>query len=386
MTGRTTDPAPDLVDALCARVADVPGEVHQIVEQHVGAVAPLAHGPARERLIAAAVARLAGLDALEVLLGDPTVDEILVNRGGEVWIERHGRLERAGSIPERTVPVILERVLAPLGRRLDRSDPIVDARLPDGSRVCAVVPPVAVDGPTVSIRRIARSSYPIEAFADAPVATVVHELIERRCNLVVSGATSSGKTSLLSSLLDLVSPNERVVVIEDTTELSISHDHVVRLEARAANADGVRAVALDELVSTALRLRPDRLVVGEVRGHEVLAMVQAMNTGHDGSLSTCHANSVVDALGRLEMLVLQAAPSWPLDAVRTQLRRSIDAIIHVARGPHGARRIVAVGELRDPSEPGGPDERDGRAGSMIRSLVEQGRLVAATRRSRVSTS
>lgn len=381
-------PDPDVIDALCARVADVPGDVREIVERHVGAVAPLVHGPARTRLVAAAVARLAGLDALDLLLADPSVDEVLVNRGGEIWIERHGRLERAGTIPEATVPVVLERVLAPLGRRLDRTDPIVDARLPDGSRVCAVVAPVAVDGTTVSIRRMARTARPLDEFAEPEVVALVHELVDRRCNLVVSGATSSGKTSLLASLLGLVPPEERIVVLEDTTELATPDGHVVRLEARAANADGVRAVALHELVRTALRLRPDRLVVGEVRGDEVLAMVQAMNTGHDGSLSTCHANSVIDTLGRLETLVLQAAPAWPLDAVRRQLRRSIDAVVHVARGPGGVRRIVAVGELCDDA----PDEMHGRATGTgdpdhraiveVRPLVADGRVVASPRRGR----
>lgn len=365
------DPDPVVVEALCARVADVPGEVHEIVEQHVGAVAPLVHGIARDRLVAAAVARLAGLDALDLLLADPSVDEVLVNRGGEVWTERHGRLERSGTIPERTVPVVLERVLAPLGRRLDRTDPVVDARLPDGSRVCAVVPPVAVDGTTVSIRRLARTIRPLTDFAGPEVVSLLRDLVERRCNLIVSGPTSSGKTSLLASILGLLSPAERILVLEDTTELATPDGHVVRLEARAATADGVRAVPLHELVRTALRLRPDRLVIGEVRGDEVVAMVQAMNTGHDGSLSTCHANSVVDALGRLETLVLQAAPTWPLDAVRRQLRRSIDVVVHVARGPGGSRRILAIGEMDDSEEALGSTSTPN-----IRSLVEHGRVVA----------
>lgn len=388
-TGGRPAPDPSVVDALCALVADVPGDVHEIVDRHVGAVAPLVHGADRERLVAAAVARLAGLDALDALLADPTVDEILVNRGGEVWTERHGRLTRSGSIPERTVPVVLERVLAPLGRRLDRTDPIVDARLPDGSRVCAVIPPIAVDGTAISIRRLARTAHPLASFARPDVAALVHELLERRCNLIVSGATSSGKTSLLSSLLALVPTSERIVILEDTTELAAPEGHVVRLEARAATVDGVRGVPLDELVRTALRLRPDRLVVGEVRGDEVVAMVQAMNTGHDGSLSTCHANSVVDALGRLEMLVLHAAPSWPIEAVRTQLRRSVDAIVHVERGTGGARRITAVGELvtTDDPLPGYPfDGPHGGGRVQTRPLVEGGQVVAPPTRHRRAPS
>lgn len=376
MSAPCAAPDPEVVEALCRRVADVPGDVHEIVRTHVAAVAPLVHGADRERLVAATVARLSGLDTLELLLADPTVDEILVNRGGEVWVERDGHLERAEAIPDRTVPVVLERVLAPLGRRLDRTDPVVDARLPDGSRVCAVIAPVAVDGTALSVRRLHRRALALDAFCSPAVAAVVRELVHERCNLVVSGATSSGKTSLLATMLALLAPDERVLVLEDTTELAIPDEaHVVRLEARAANADGVRAVPLDELVRTALRLRPDRLVVGEVRGDEVLAMVQAMNTGHDGSWSTCHANSVSDALGRLETLVLQAAPSWPLAAVRAHLARSIDAVVHVARTNGAARRVVAVGEVA-------PEIADGAAPPTVRPIVTAGRVVGDVRRGR----
>ncbi|CAN5426771.1 CpaF family protein [soil metagenome] len=334
-----------LVDALCRQVADIPGDVHDIVRRHVGAVAPLLHGGQRERLVAATVARLAGLDGLEVLLADPSIDEILVNRGGEVWVERHGALEPADPIPAEAVPVVLERVLAPLGRRLDRTNPIVDARLPDGSRVCAVIAPVAVDGTAISVRRLRHRAFPLAAFCPPTVAAVLREVLEARCNVLVAGATSSGKTSLLASLLGLLAAHERVVVLEDTTELSTPEGHVVRLEARSSTADGVRAVPMHELVRTALRLRPDRLVVGEVRGDEVLAMVQAMNTGHDGSLSTCHANSPVDALARLETLTMQAAPNWPLAAIRSQLSRSIDVIVHVGRTDTAARRVVTIAEV-----------------------------------------
>ncbi|MEX2625248.1 MAG: ATPase, T2SS/T4P/T4SS family [Ilumatobacteraceae bacterium] len=372
MSSTCAPPDPAVVDALCQRVADVPGEVHQIVRQHVADVAPLVHGTERDRLVAAAIARLTGLDALELLLADPDVDEVLVNRGGEVWVERHGRLTRAEPIPPSTIPVVLERVLAPLGRRLDRTDPVVDARLPDGSRVCAVISPIAVDGTAISVRRLHRRALPLDAFCTADVAEVVRAIVRGRCNVVVAGATSSGKTSLLASLLTLLPPDERVLVLEDTAELATPEAaHVVRLEARTATADGVRAVPLHELVRTALRLRPDRLVVGEVRGDEVLAMVQAMNTGHDGSWSTCHANSVDDALGRLETLVLQAAPSWPLTAVRAQLARSIDVIVQVARTSDAARRIVSIGEVvADPDR------------TTVRPLVDEGRVVDRLRRTR----
>lgn len=374
-TGATADPA--LVDALCERVADVPGDVREVVQAHVSAVAPLVHGVEREQLVAAAVARLDGLDSLELLLADPSIDEVLVNRGGEVWVERYGRLERVAPIPARTVPIVLERVLAPLGRRLDRTDPIVDARLPDGSRVCAVIGPIAVDGTAVSVRRLHRHALPLDAFCPPDVADVVRAVVHERCNVVVAGATSSGKTSLLAAMLALLPPVERVLVLEDTAELATPDDaHVVRLEARTATADGVRAVPLHELVRTALRLRPDRLVVGEVRGDEVVAMVQALNTGHDGSWSTCHANSAADALGRLETLVLQAAPSWPLAAVRAQLGRSIDVIVQVARTDDAARRVVAIGEV---TVEGTISEG---ATLSVRPIVESGRVVGRLRRTR----
>ena len=335
----------ELIDTLCHRVADIPGDVDTVVRRHVRAVAPLADEAQQSRLVAAAVARLAGLDGLDALMADRDVDEILVNAGGEVWVERAGELHAAQPLPPSSIPVVLERVLAPLGRRLDRTNPIVDARLPDGSRVCAVIGPVAVDGAAVSIRRFRRHALPLAAFASASVVGLLTEVLRARCNVVVSGATSSGKTSLLASLLSLTEPGERIIVLEDTAELQPTNTHVVRLEARPATPDGIRPIPLDELVRTALRLRPDRLVVGEVRGNEVTGLVQAMNTGHDGSLATCHANGPIDALLRLETLVMQAAPSWPLAAIRAQLSRSIDVIVHVARTTSASRQVVDVVEV-----------------------------------------
>jgi pilus assembly protein CpaF len=335
----------ELIDTLCRRVAEIPGDVDAVVRRHVRAVAPLADEAHQSRLAAAAVARLAGLDGLDALMADQDVDEILVNAGGEVWVERAGELHAEQPLPPSAIPVVLERVLAPLGRRLDRTNPIVDARLPDGSRVCAVIGPVAVDGAAVSIRRFRRRPRPLAAFASGPVGGLITQVLRARCNVVVSGATSSGKTSLLAALLDAAEPGERIIVLEDTAELQPTNTHVVRLEARPATPDGVRAIPLDELVRTALRLRPDRLVVGEVRGNEVTSLVQAMNTGHDGSLATCHANGPVDALLRLETLVMQAAPSWPLAAIRAQLSRSIDVVVHVARTTTAARHVVDVVEV-----------------------------------------
>ena len=335
----------DLIDELCRRVAEIPGDVDAVVRSHVRAVAPLADEAHQSRLASAAVARLAGLDALDALMADVDVDEILVNAGGEVWVERAGELHTAPPLPPSAIAIVLERVLSPLGRRLDRTNPIVDARLPDGSRICAVIGPVAVDGAAIAIRRFRRRPLPLAAFACPAVAELLTEVLQSRCNVVVSGATSSGKTSLLAALLGLTAPAERIVVLEDTAELQPANEHLVRLEARPSTPDGIRPILLDELVRTALRLRPDRLVVGEVRGNEVLGLVQAMNTGHDGSLATCHANGPVDALLRLETLVMQAAPSWPLPAIRAQLTRSIDVIVHVGRTASAARQIVDVVEV-----------------------------------------
>lgn len=336
----------EVVDRVCVRTIGVEGPVRVVVAGEVDAVAPLLGPAERDLVIARAVARLDGLDALDEILRDDAVDEVMVNAGGEIWVDRCGRLERGRDLAPGAVDVVLERVLAPLGKRLDRTSPIVDARLPDGGRVCAVVAPIAPEGTTLAIRRHRRHRIPIERFADREVARMLLELIERRCNVLVTGATSSGKTTLLSALLDHVSATERLVVIEDTSELVLAADrHAVRLEARPAATDGLAAIDLARLVRTALRLRPDRLVLGEFRGPEVVAVIEALNTGHDGSLSTCHANSSADGLRRIETLVMQAAPSWPLAAIRRQVSGSIDAIVHVTRRPDGSRSVSEVAEV-----------------------------------------
>jgi pilus assembly protein CpaF len=344
----------DLVDVVCRLASGLRGDVTDVVSGLVDQLDPLAGNDRRSRAIASAVARLAGLDALEIHLADDTVDEVMVNSGREVWIDRGGELEAAGELAPGAIDVVLERVLSPIGKRLDRVHPIVDVRLPDGSRLCAVSAPVAVDGTSLSIRRHRPRRFALTDFVDDgqrrdlpgdQLGELLDALISRRCNLLVSGATSSGKTSLLGALLEPAGSAERVVVCEDTTELATYGLHCIRLEARRATADGLPAVDMASLVRAALRLRPDRLVVGEFRGAEVLAAVEAMNTGHDGSMATCHANSAVDALRRVETLLMQAAPSWPLFAIRRQVTRSIDAVIHVARQPHGRRRIVEVAEV-----------------------------------------
>jgi pilus assembly protein CpaF len=341
-----------LVSEVCRLVAEQPGDTAALVANEVRRLAPLRTTDEQGALAEQAIAHLTGLGELDAFLRDPTVDEVLVNGGGDVWIDRRGDLESVGSLEHATVEHLIERVTAPLGRRIDRTSPIVDARLPDGSRVCAALAPIAVDGAALSIRRFRRDALPVGAFASGDVLELLGEIVDARCNVVVSGATSSGKTSLAAALLGTVAPSERLVVVEDTTELPLRHPHTVRLEARPATIDGPPAIDLAQLVRTALRLRPDRIVVGEVRGDEVLALVQAMNTGHDGSISTCHANGPLDALLRLESLVMQAAPTWPLAAIRHHLARSIDVVVHVDR--RGVqRRVAAISEV---ARPGSTDD------------------------------
>lgn len=363
-----------LVAAVCRAATRQEGDTTAIVRAQVGRIAPLARGDERERLVRAAIARLDGLGALDALLGDDDVDEVLVNGGGDVWVDRGGSTRLAGHIEPADLAVVIERILAPLGRRLDRINPVVDARLADGSRVCAVIPPIAADGACLSVRRFRERALPLASFCDADVAALLDEALQQRCNVVVSGATSTGKTSLLNTVLGRVAPGERIVTIEDTAELQPRGDHLVRLEARPASPDGVPAVTLEQLVRTAMRLRPDRLVVGEVRGPEVLALVQALNTGHDGSWSTCHANNAADALQRLETLVLQATPSWPLRAVRHHLARSVDVVVQLARRGKAGRRVVEVAELAMPRDDEGP--------VRLRPLVRDGDVVGRITRGR----
>jgi pilus assembly protein CpaF len=279
---------------------------------------------------------------LEEFFKDETVREVMVNGGCEVWVERNGKLERVDTISEADTRSFIERTLLPLGRRIDITSPVVDARLTDGSRLCAVIPPIAVDGSCVSIRRFSVDRITLNDFADRHVGEILQQLVFDRRNLLISGAASAGKTTLLNSLCDFLTPNERVVTIEDIAELKLAHPHVVRLEARPLSPDGNLEISTRSLVRTALRLRPDRLIIGEVRGAETLDMLSAMNTGHDGSMSTIHANSARDALRRVESLVMQYATNWSRDVVRDHVATSINAIVHVARHIDGSRFIQQI--------------------------------------------
>jgi pilus assembly protein CpaF len=323
-----------LVDLLIESSEDLPDDIDQSI--------------LREKVIDEAI----GLGPLEPLLADSSVSEIMVNGPDEVFVERHGKLSKSDlqfSSPE-ALRAIIDRIVSPLGRRIDESSPMVDARLPDGSRVNVVIAPLAINGATVTIRKFSKTvltPQSLIAFGSAtPAMTKFFELcVKSRKNIVISGGTGSGKTTLLNVLSNLIPDGERVLTIEDAAELRLAHSHWVSLESRPANAEGKGIVGIRDLVRNALRMRPDRIVVGEVRGDEAIDMLQAMNTGHDGSLTTVHANSPRDALRRLEAMVLMAGFEMPLQAVREQIVGAIDFIIHQSRMASGARMITEVIEV-----------------------------------------
>ena len=279
---------------------------------------------------------------LDEFFRDQDIREVMVNAGSQVWIERNGELSQVGTIHPDDTRAFIERTLLPLGRRIDITSPVVDARLSDGSRLCAVIPPIAIDGPCVAIRRFSARQIQLEDFASPRVVELLQQLIYDRRNILVSGAASAGKTTLLNALCDYLQPNERIVTIEDIAELRLNHPHVLRLEARPASPDGNQEISTRSLVRTALRLRPDRLIIGEVRGAETLDMLAAMNTGHNGSMSTIHANSAHDALRRIESLVLQHAANWSREVVQDHVASSINAIVHVSRHINGSRSVEEI--------------------------------------------
>jgi pilus assembly protein CpaF len=305
------------------------------------------------RLVAGALVKeLNGYGPLDDLLKDPAVEDILINGYNDIYVSRGGLLEREPLCfsDNRHLLRIVRRILAPLGRRLDESNPMVDARLPNGGRLNAIIEPLAVEGPTVSIRKFRKDPFtPDELLAkgsfDKPVHALLQAAVLGRCNILISGGTSSGKTSLLNALASFIPHGERVITVEDTAELSLNHPHVVRLESRLGGFDGSGAVSIRELVRNSLRMRPDRIVVGEVRGAEVLEMLQAMNTGHDGSMATIHANSPRDCLYRIEMLAGFAGFQGSEDSLRRQIASAIDFIVQISRLGNGRRVITAVTEV-----------------------------------------
>ncbi|HEX5758418.1 MAG TPA: CpaF family protein [Thermoanaerobaculia bacterium] len=306
----------------------------------------------REAVVARILRDSVGLGPLEDLLADPEVEEVMVNGPDLVYVERRGVLEATAVrfADEEELRNAIERILAPLGRRVDELSPMVDARLADGSRVNVVIPPLAVDGPVLSIRRFgARRPGPAELVELGTLSPsqrdLLRDAVRGRRSVLVSGGTGSGKTTMLNALSSFIAPGERVVTIEDAAELRLQRSHVVRLESRPAGIEGAGEVTIRELLRNALRMRPDRIVIGEVRGPEALDLLTALNTGHDGALSTVHANSPADALGRLETLALMAGVGLPHVAVAEQVRRGLDLVVHLERRPDGSRRVSEIAEV-----------------------------------------
>ena len=306
----------------------------------------------RLRLIEEISADILGYGPLERFLADDTVTEVMVNGFDRVYIEREGKIEAtdASFVDDDHLQRIIDKIVSRVGRRVDEGSPMVDARLPDGSRVNAIVPPLSLSGPTLTIRKFARDPYTIENLIDfgsltPKAAHFLQSCVEGKLNVLISGGTGTGKTTLLNALSASIPPLERIVTIEDAAELQLQQEHVIRLESRPPNIEGEGEIRIRELVRNALRMRPDRIVVGEVRGAETMDMLQAMNTGHEGSLTTIHANSPRDALNRLETLVLMSGLEIPLHAIREQISSALDLIVHITRLVDGSRRISHVTEV-----------------------------------------
>jgi pilus assembly protein CpaF len=338
--------------AEAARGREGGGDLDAAVRALVGEEAVLLGAGDREEIAARIVRDSVGLGPLEVLLADPAVEEVMVNGPDVVYVERGGRVEATdvAFADEEELRNAIERILAPLGRRVDELSPMVDARLADGSRVNVVIPPLAIDGPLVSIRRFgARRPGPEELVALGTLTAAQRQSLEvavtGRRSILVSGGTGSGKTTLLNALSSFIAPRERVVTIEDAAELRLQQPHVVRLESRPAGVEGRGEVTIRDLLRNALRMRPDRIVIGEVRGAEALDLLTALNTGHDGALSTVHANSPADALSRLETLALMAGVGLPHAAVAEQVQRGIDLVVQLERRAGGARVVTEVAEV-----------------------------------------
>jgi pilus assembly protein CpaF len=345
---------------------DVGSEVARLVDREAAALSEAQRATLRERVLLAAT----GLGPLEPLLADPAVEEVMVNGPGEVYVERHGKICRAGVRfeSESELTHAIERILAPLGRRVDEASPLCDARLQDGSRVNVVIPPLSLSGPCLTIRRFRREGLSLDDLVglgtvSADAAELLARCVAARASILVSGGTGSGKTTTLNALSGAIPEGERIVTIEDAAELRLRQDHVVRLESRPASLEGRGEVTIRTLVRNALRMRPDRIVVGEVRGGEALDLLQALNTGHEGSLSTVHANSSRDALARLETLALMADVGLPHAVVADQVGRAVELVVHQSRRPDGSRVVEEIAEVVP-----------GQGGARVRVVAAEGRV------------
>jgi pilus assembly protein CpaF len=327
-------------------------EVLQVIRSTVNSEAVPLSFAERERLSREILDEIFGLGPLEQLLKDPTISDILVNRFNKVYVERAGKLEITGLSfkDDQHLMQIIDRIVSRVGRRVDESSPMVDARLADGSRVNAIIPPLALDGPVLSIRRFGREPITARNMIENRTLTdamleVLSSMVKGRINILISGGTGAGKTTLLNVLSGFIPQYERVVTIEDAAELQLKQEHIVRLETRPPNIEGKGAVRQRQLVINSLRMRPDRIIVGEVRGEEAFDMLQAMNTGHEGSLTTVHANSPRDALSRLESMFSMANLNIPERAIRQQIASAIHVVVQIARLPDGTRKVISVSEI-----------------------------------------
>ncbi len=347
-----------LVDKLdLSRVSDLEGdtlrrEIRLVVERLCDTENPLLNRMERERLIDEVLDETFGFGPLEVLLKDPTISDILVNGPHKIYVERRGKMEKT-DVKFRDndhLLQIIDRIVSKVGRRVDETSPMVDARLPDGSRVNAIIPPLALDGPSMSIRRFGSNPLKLEDLLNykaftPEMAMLMEACIKARLNIVISGGTGCGKTTLLNTLSSFIPGDERVITIEDAAELQLQQDHVVRLETRPPNIEGKGAVTTRDLVRNALRMRPERIIIGECRGAESLDMLQAMNTGHAGSMTTLHANSPRDAQARLETMIMMAGMELPIKAMRQQISSAVDLIVQANRLQGGPRKVTSITEV-----------------------------------------
>ena len=347
-----------LVDKLdLSRVSDLEGdtlrrEIRLVVERLCDTENPLLNRMERERLIDEVLDETFGFGPLEVLLKDPTISDILVNGPHKIYVERRGKMEKSDVKfrDNEHLMQIIDRIVSKVGRRVDETSPMVDARLPDGSRVNAIIPPLALDGPSVSIRRFGTNPLKLEDLLNykaftPEMAMLMEACIKARLNIVISGGTGCGKTTLLNTLSSFIPHEERIVTIEDAAELQLQQDHIVRLETRPPNIEGKGAISTRDLVRNALRMRPERIIIGECRGGETLDMLQAMNTGHAGSMTTLHANTPRDAQARLETMIMMAGMELPIKAMRQQISSAVDVMIQANRLQGGPRKVTSITEV-----------------------------------------
>jgi len=343
----TLDPKMDIT-----RTEEVRNNIRDLYDQLLNEENIVLSKPERVRMFDQIVAEILGFGPLQPLLDDDTITEVMVNGPRNIYVERKGKLLRAkvGFEDDEHVNRIIERIVAPLGRRIDESSPYVDARLPDGSRVNAIIPPLSLVGPVLTIRKFAKNPITVEQLIDWKTLTpqsvdFLKSCVKARMNIVISGGTGSGKTTLLNVISSFIPNDERIITIENAAELQLRQEHVVTLESRASNIEGKGEVSIRDLVINCLRMRPDRIIVGEIRGGESIDMLQAMNTGHDGSLTTAHSNSPRDTLSRLETMAMMAGMDLPVRVIREQVASAVDLIVHEERMRDGSRKVVNITEV-----------------------------------------